>query len=193
MFFHHPPHEVGDVDLVHTVAEAALEAVTIQERQKELEVLLFAVVWCRGQQQKVSAYPRKKLTELVTLGVLDLASVERCGHLVGFVHDHKIPPAIGSGQFRLDGLVAGGLVESHDHEIILEEPIAAAGSVELIGCHDLEGQVKTLGEFVLPLLDEVARTNDHAASHIPTDQELLDEQPCHDCLARPRVICEQKP
>ena len=48
---HHAPHQIGDIRRVHTVAEPALEAVAVEQRQEELEVLFLAVVRGGGQQQ----------------------------------------------------------------------------------------------------------------------------------------------
>jgi hypothetical protein len=50
MLFHQPTHEVRDIHPVDAVAEAALETVASQERQKELEVLLLSrcAAWPSG-------------------------------------------------------------------------------------------------------------------------------------------------
>jgi hypothetical protein len=48
-------------------------------------------------------------------------------------------------------------------------------------------------QLVLPLLDEAARGDDQAALHVPTDGQLLDEEPRHDRLAGPGVIGQKEP
>jgi hypothetical protein len=40
----HATPQVGDLDLVDAVAESALEAVAVKQREEELEVLFLAVV-----------------------------------------------------------------------------------------------------------------------------------------------------
>ena len=50
----HAPHQVRDVGRVDPVAEAALEAVAVEQGEEELEVLLLAVVRRRRHQQEVA-------------------------------------------------------------------------------------------------------------------------------------------
>jgi hypothetical protein len=76
---------------VDAVAEPALEAVAVQQRHEELEVLFLAVVRRRRHQQEVPLSAREQLPELVALGVLDLAAEERGRHLVRLVADDQIP------------------------------------------------------------------------------------------------------
>jgi hypothetical protein len=53
----HAAHQALGVDRVHAVAEPALEPVGVQQRQKQLEVLLLAGVRGRGHQQQVPGVP----------------------------------------------------------------------------------------------------------------------------------------
>ena len=86
-----PAQQVRDVRLVHAVPEAALEAIRVEQRHEELEVLLFAVVRCGRRQQKVSATATEELSELVAFGVLHLAPVEARRHAVGLVAYDQVP------------------------------------------------------------------------------------------------------
>ena len=61
----HPAHQVRDVRRVDAVAEAALEAVAVEQRHEELEVLFLAVVRRRRHQQEV---PRQRREELARAG-----------------------------------------------------------------------------------------------------------------------------
>jgi hypothetical protein len=70
----HAPHQVGGVDPVHTVAEAALEPIAIEQREEELEVLLLAVVGRGRHQEEVARQAGDELAEPVSLRVLDLAA-----------------------------------------------------------------------------------------------------------------------
>ena len=57
----HAAHQVGDVGRVHAVAEPALEAVAVEQRHEELEVLFLAVVRRRRHQQEVAGERREQL------------------------------------------------------------------------------------------------------------------------------------
>ena len=57
-----------------TVAEAALEAVPVEQGQEELEVLLLAVVRRRRHQQEVAGQAREELPQAVPFRVLDLGA-----------------------------------------------------------------------------------------------------------------------
>ena len=59
LLFHHAAHEVGAIDLVDAVAELAVEAVGIEQRQEKLEVLFLAVVRRGGHQQQVPRVLRR--------------------------------------------------------------------------------------------------------------------------------------
>ena len=174
------------------VAEAALEAVAVEQRHEELEVLLLAVVRRRGHQQEVAGQGREELAEPVALGVLDLAAEEGGRHLVGLVADHEVPAAIGRLELLLHVLVAGQLVEAGDDEVGLQEPVAGARGFELVVGEDLEGQLEPAVELVLPLLGQAAGADDQAALEIAPGDQLLDQQPGHDRLAGARVVGEQE-
>jgi len=74
VLLHHPAHQIGNFDLVHPVAELALEPVAIEQREKELEVLFLAIVRRGGHQEEMTRESRKKLAEPIPLRVLHLAS-----------------------------------------------------------------------------------------------------------------------
>jgi len=79
---------------------------------------------------------------LVTFGVLDLASEERGGELVGLIAYDEIVAAVRGTEFLLHVLVARELVETGDGEIVFEEPIPSAGSLELVVGQDLERKME---------------------------------------------------
>ena len=54
LLFDHPTHEVGHVDLVDAVAEAALKAIAVKQGQEELKVGFLAVVRRCGHQQEMA-------------------------------------------------------------------------------------------------------------------------------------------
>ena len=55
LFLRQPPHHVGGIGVVDAVAKAALEAVAVEQRHEELEVLFLAVVRCRRHEQEMTA------------------------------------------------------------------------------------------------------------------------------------------
>ncbi len=192
VLLHHAAHQVGHVDLVHAVAELALEAVAVEQRQEELEVLFLAVVRRRGHQQEVAREAREQLAEPVALGVLDLAAEEGGRELVRLVADDEVVAAVRGAELLLHVLVARELVEARDGEVVLEEPVAGAGGLELVVGQDLERQMEAPVEFVLPLLDEAAGADDQAALEVAAGDQLLDEQARHDRLAGAGVVGEQE-
>ena len=107
-------------------------------------------------------------------------------------HDDEVPASIGCGELGLHVLVAGELVEAGDDEVVLEEPVARAGGLELVVGEDLEGQAEAREELVLPLLGEAARADDEAALQVTAGDELLDQEASHDRLAGARIVGEQE-
>ena len=76
--------------------------------------------------------------------------------------------------------------------LAFQEPVAGACRFELVVRQDVEGQVEPAVELVLPLLRETAGTHDETPLQVSAGDQLLDEQPRHDGLARARVIGEQE-
>ena len=91
LLLHHPSHEIGRIDLVDAVAELAVEAVGVEQREEELEVLFLAVVRRRGHEQQVPGLLADALGEPEAAGLLQLRAEEVGGELVGFVEDDQVP------------------------------------------------------------------------------------------------------
>ena len=176
---------------MHAIAGTAFEAVAVEQRQEKLEIFILAVMRRRGHQQKMPRELAEKLAEPIALGVLDLAAKEGGRHLVGFVANDKVP--VGVGQLRLHVLIPAQLIQPADGHGILGEPVAGACRFEFVVRQDFEGKLKSLIEFVLPLLGEIARAHDHAAMQVAADQQFFDEQPGHDRLAGAGIIRQKKP
>ena len=134
----------------------------------------------------------EQLPEPVALGVLDLAAEEGGRHLVRLVADDEVPAAIGRLELLLHILVARELVEAGDDQVGLQEPVAGAGGFELVVGEDLEREVESAVELVLPLLGQAARADDQAALEVAAGDQLLDEQARHDRLAGAGVVGEQE-
>ena len=100
------------------VAELAVEAVGVEQRQEELEVLLLAVVRRRGHQQQCRVCCAELLGEAEAAGLLELRAEVVRGELVGLVEDDQVPA--GSAELVLQLLVAGQLVEADDQ--LVDDP-----------------------------------------------------------------------
>ena len=177
---------------MHAVAEPALEAVSVEQREEELEVFLLAVVRRRRHEQEVAREAGDELAELIALGVFDFTIEERSGEFVCFVAHHEIVVVIGSGELLPHVLVARELVKTCDGEVVFEEPVAGAGGLQLVVRHDLERQVEPAAQLVLPLLGKAPGADDEAALQVAARDQLLDEEAGHDRLAGAGVVGEQE-
>ena len=69
--------------------------------------------------------------------------------------------------------------------------IPSRGFQAIIG-ENMEGELKALFEFILPLLYEIAGGNNQAVTQITTNKQFFDEQTRHNRLACAWVIGKQK-
>ena len=129
--------------------------------------------------------------KLIPLGEPHLLAEEARRHAVRFVADHQIPFRR-CPELRFQLVVPRQHVEPCDEPRPVGEGVAADGVLNLLAAQDVEREIEALGEFVLPLLDETPWGDDEAALEAPPDEQLLDEQPRHDCLARARIVGEQE-
>ena len=184
-------HHVGGVRVVDAVAEAAFEAVAVEQRHEELEVLLLAVVGRRGHEEEVAAALPEPLADSIAPGVADLAAEPGGRHAVGLVADDEIPLR-GLHELLLKLLVAGEHVQPRDHAVAVVEGVAGTRRLDHVPGEDVELQAELLAKLVLPLLDEAPGRHDEAAFQVRTRDQLLDQQSRHDRLARPRIVGEQE-
>src|ERR1022692_213652 len=147
-----------------TVSVSPFKAVGVQQRQEKLEILFLAIVRSRRHQQKMPRELAKKLAESISLCVLDLVAEVRCGHLVGLVTNDEVP--IGVRQLCLNVFIAAQLIEAADGHRILSEPVSSTRRFKFVVCQNLEGKLKPLIEFVLPLLGEIAGAHDKTAVQV---------------------------
>jgi hypothetical protein len=110
-----------------------------------------------------------------------------------FVADNKIPPTIWRAQLLLYVLVAGKLVQPGNDEIRFREPIPGSRSLKFVIGQDLEWQMETTIELILPLLREASWADDKTALEITSCDELFHEQPRHDRLACAWIVSQKKP
>ena len=158
-----PAHHVagaGLLALALLAAHLAGEAVVVEQRHEEVEVLGLAAVRCRRHQQEVARDLAEAHAQLVALGLLDLVAEVVRRHLVGLVADHEVPLALRELGHEL--LVAREVIEARDQQVLLEERVAGVGGVDHLARDDLEAEVELLAQLVLPLIDEHARADDRA-------------------------------
>ena len=74
VLFHHPAHQVGNINSVNSIAEPALEAVTIEQCHEELKIFILAIVGCCRHEQEVPSQSGEKLPQPVAFGVLDFST-----------------------------------------------------------------------------------------------------------------------
>ena len=129
---------------------------------------------------------------MVPLGISDLASEEGGRHLVGFVTDHQVPGAVTGVEQVLDRFVARQFVQTSDGQWCFHKPVAGAGGFQFVIGHDFEGQLESTVEFILPLLGQTPWAHHQTTLQVSPDDELFYQQPSHDGLAGPRVICQQE-
>ena len=96
----HAAHEVGGVYFVRPVAELAVEAVGVEQRQEELEVLLLAVVRRGGHQEEVAGFAAQPLAQAEAGGLRELRARIVSGEFVGLVEDDQVPA--GGEEFFLE-------------------------------------------------------------------------------------------
>ena len=144
-----------------------------------------------GHQQQVPGEGAHELAQLVAEGLLDLVAEARRRHLVSLVRDDQVPFRV--RELGLQVEVAGELVEPADDEVVLAEPVAGAGRLQLVVGQDLEGELELLPQLVLPLLGERAGADHHAAAQVAPDVELLDEEAGHDGLAGAGIVRQEEP
>ena len=178
---------------MYPVTEPPLEPVVVDERHEQLEILLLSVVRGGRHQQEVPGEAGQKLSQVITLGVPDLAAEKAGGHLVGFVAYHQVPFAVGGLKLLLHVLVAGQLVQPGDREIGLQEPIPGVGGFELVVGQNFEGKLEPAGQLVLPLLRQGAGTDHQTPLNVAPGDQLLDQQSRHDGLAGAGIVRQQEP
>ena len=81
------------MSIVTLPSRSALEAVAVQQREEELEVLLLAACGVAVISRKWRDESAELLAELVALGLLDLIAEVVGRHLVRLVDDHQVPVA----------------------------------------------------------------------------------------------------
>jgi hypothetical protein len=76
--------------------------------------------------------------------------------------------------------------------VILKEPVASARGLQLVVRQDLEWEVETPVEFVLPLLREAARADNETPLEVTAGDKFLDQQTGHDGLPGAGIVGEEK-
>ena len=191
LFLHQAPHQVGHVHARGALAELAVEAVAIQQRHEQLEVLFLAVVRRRSHQQEVAGDRAEQFGQLVALGLLDLAAGEAGRALVCLVDDDQVP--VRRAQLLLQVVVACQLVQARDHPVGLGEGVAIGRQFLLLTTEQRELQTELVAQFVLPLPGQRARRHHQDALRVGAHDQFADQQASHDGLACTGVIGQHEP
>src|SRR5947209_7529938 len=133
----------------------------------------------------------KQLPESISFGVFDLVPKIRGAELVRLVTNDQVP--VGFLQLDLNVFVPAEFIESANCQWMFLKPVSGGRCFERIVSHDVERQVEAAAEFVLPLLDEVPRTDDQAPVKIAAGDKFLYEKASHDGLTGTRIVREEEP
>ena len=125
LLLHHAANEVGAIHLVNAVAELPVEAVGVEEREEQLEVLLLAVVRRGRHQQEMARLRAELFRQLEAARLLQLGAEEVGGELVRLVEHHEVPAS--GAELLLQFFVARHLVKANDEVVDVLERIAARG------------------------------------------------------------------
>ena len=186
----HAAHHTRGVGGVHLLLVLALEAVAVQQREEELEVLFLAAVRGGRHQQEVTGDVAELLSELEALGLLELATEVVGAHAVGLVDDDEIP--CGLREVGLQLLVARELIHARDQQRVVLEGRRAEHGVPQSRREDLESEAELQVQLVLPLVDKAAGGDDQAPLDVLAEDQLLDVEPGHDRLAGAGIVGEQE-
>ena len=168
----------------------ALEAVRIDQREEQVEVLLLAVVRRGCQQKEVPGDVGKKSAKLEAFCVFDLSAPNGGGHLVCLIADNQIP--LGDLELFLQGFIPRELIQPADTKVCLGEYITAGGGFDAVIGQNFKAEMKLGIQLVLPLFRQTAGRYDQTAFQVAAGDQLPDEQPGHDGLAGTGVIRQHK-
>ena len=188
----HPAHQVGSVRRRRVLSILAFEGVAVEQRQEQLVVGFDPPVRRRRHQEQVPRPFGEEPAQPVPPGVFHLAAEVTRRHLVRFVADDQVVPAVRCPEPGLHLLVARQHVQAGDPVRRLEEPVAGGSGVPPVAGEDLEVEAEAFREFLLPLLHQTSRTDDETPPGVAPRQQFLDEQPGHDRLAGAGVVGEQE-
>ena len=99
---------------------------------------------------------------------------------------------MGGGDLLLEFLGTGQLVQAGDEQILVQKGVSGGGVLLHFAAEELELDGELVPHFVLPLFGQGAwRHNQHPLC-VRAHEQLLDEKPCHDRLARSWIIRQHK-
>ena len=181
----------SDASTGRAVATTPLETIRIEQRKKELVVLLFARVGGGGHEEEVARDVSEHSAKLVTLGLLHFVAEEMRAHPVSLVDNDQVPLAVPETFDEI--VVSGQMVEPSDEKIVLREGVGRPRSLDQIARKDLEREAQLVREFVLPLRNQATRRDDKASAQIAPQDQLFDVEASHDRLSRSGIVRKEKP
>ena len=134
----------------------------------------------------------EQLAEPVALGVLHLAAEVGGRHLVRLVADDEVPVGL-LASFACTSSLRLSLSRRQIDQVVLGEPVAGARRLELVVGQDLEGQAGTARySSSCHCSTRLPGQTIRQRCRSPRSEQLLDEQPGHDRLARAGVVGQQE-
>ena len=187
---------------MRSVAELAVEAVGVKQRQEELEVFLLAVVRRGRHQEEMAGFAAQPLAQAEAGGLRELRARIVGGEFVGLVEDDQVPA--GGEEFFLERagplflaiaaeFASGELVEADNEFVGVLEGVGAGSGIVDRPREDAELQAELLEEFVPPLLNKTAGGHDEHPRGVGPHDEFADVEARHDRLAGARVVGEDVP
>src|SRR5262245_58019729 len=110
---------------------------------------------------------------------------------MSLITDDEVPFG-GFGELLLQVFVAGEYVKANDKPVAILKRIPRPGVLDHVPGQDIELEVELLAEFILPLLDEAARSHNQATLQVAAGDQFLDQQPGHDRLPSTGIVGEQE-
>ena len=108
-----------------------------------------------------------------------------------FVHDDEIPLTAQEALLRV--LDARNPGNGRHHLVLVLPRVRSVVGPQDVASHDLELLAKLVLELSLPLEAKVGGRYDEGSLDQPSNLQLLEKQPRHDCLSGAGVVGQQKP
>ena len=136
-------------------------------------------------------YLSEFLTKLVALRIGNFSTKYAGGHPVRLIRDNDVP-FVRPNQFLLELFITSQHIQASDQKIPVIKRITRTGTFNHVTSENVKLKIELLTQFILPLLHQTAGSDDKAAFHITTSQQLFYEQPSHNSFSSARIVCEQE-
>ncbi len=177
---------------MNAIAELAVEAVGVEQREEELEVLFLAVVRRRGHQQQVADLCAELLREAKASRSFR-ALIRSSGRRVCALRRRRRDPSRRAQSLSCSSSLRESWSRRTISLCVIVERVAAGRGLFQMRRVNAEFEPKFLEQFVAPLLDQTSGSNDENAVRIRPHDEFADVKASHDRLAGARVVGKNEP